>query len=78
MPVLRSITDTWSAPVTLTVAETWQCTAGSVRITTDAAPDDDAGHVLLEGMGLQIGAGKVVRYKRATRTVCRISRESFA
>lgn len=64
MSILKA-TKTWSAPVTLTEAELWQCREGTAQITTETIVDDDQGYQLAALDSLRIGAGRTVRYRAA-------------
>ena len=75
MPDITDTTLDWSAPVAVAADEIWQCTAGAVRLTTDAAPPAREGGLLLRlGESAPVNAGSSVRHRRAGRTAAVISR----
>jgi|GEM_PF-1253692 hypothetical protein len=77
MAIFTDITEAWSAGTVTAAAEVWQCRAGAVFLTVEAAPVANDGIRLDAGDGVQIAAGKTVRYRRATRTASIIAREVF-
>lgn len=74
MPRITDIGTDWTS-VTLTQAETWQCTDGKVALTTHANPGPEDGIVLTPGQGWQISSGKTVRYRKIGGSAAVIARE---
>lgn len=77
MAIFTDITAAWSAGEITTGTETWQCRAGSVFLTVEAAPAADDGVRLNEGDGVKIASGKTVRYRLAGNSASKLAREIF-
>jgi len=78
MAYISDVTATWSSPVTLTANEIWQCSRGSVRVTSEASPAELDGLILTAGHGVQFGNGQVIRYKLSGLTFSTITRTVVA
>lgn len=55
----------------------WQCRAGSVMLSTKAAPEGDTGTLLRMGEVQDVSTGKAVWYRRASGSVALITREAY-
>jgi hypothetical protein len=77
MPAIINIPETWTAAGTTAGTEIWQCTAGKVAISVQAAPDDDEGTVLKEGDAVKIAAGKDVLLRRVGGSAAKVTVETF-
>ena len=62
MPLITTITPSWSAAVTLTTAEVWQARS-RVFVTTEASPTQWSGLEMLPGDAIAFEAGEVVRHR---------------
>lgn len=75
MPLITNATSAWSTGVTLTENEFWQCRDGLVALSTATSPGVSDGIILTEGFGIDLAAGKTVKYRTVNSTVAVISRE---
>lgn len=76
MAIITNIPATWTAIAAPTSAdEIWQCSNGTVEVTTEASPAETDGIRLEAGMGRQVSSGKTVRYRRVGDTPAVIRRE---
>jgi len=76
MTLVNDAATTWSTPVTLTVAEVWQCRAGSVFVTTTDTPAANDGLWLHEMHAIHFSAGVTVRYRKEGNGTALIAREA--
>lgn len=78
MAIITNIPTTWTAIGAPTAAaEIWQCTAGSVEITAEPAPQASDGIRLDAGMGVMVSSGKTVRYRNVALGAAVIRREAL-
>ena len=66
---------TWKS-VTLAADEGWQCRAGQLLVTKEAAGDEDRGILLNHGQAWSFTAGDTV-YFRAVFGTARVAREAI-
>lgn len=67
MAIITEISGDWSAAITLTKREAWQCQYGAVRIATGAAAP------VSEGDGLSLAPGDVVEFADGMKIYYRLS-----
>jgi hypothetical protein len=75
MALITDVSNSWSAPITLTADEIWQARREGVFLSTAATPGPQDGLLLHDGTAVQIGAGRSVRYRLAGRGPALIARE---
>ena len=63
MPMISTLPQTWSSPVTLAADEVWQVRGGPVFLTTEASPAPLTGLEMRSGDAIRVTAGKTVRYR---------------
>ena len=73
---ITNVPITWTVGPTLAQDETWQCRHGQVELSTDAAPADGDGILLMAGQGWPIKSGLTVRYRNAGTTAAVITRQA--
>lgn len=76
--LITNIGEDWSAGVTLTQDEGWQCREGVVLVTTEASGAADRGVMLPLGAAWPFPAGSTVYYRRLSGPGARIAREPVA
>lgn len=76
MALITDITAAWSAGTVLAATEIWQCRAGKVAISVQAAPAADEGIELVAGDAIKIASGKTVKYRLAGGSASSIAREA--
>lgn len=78
MASITNISNAWTAIGAPTpTAEVWQCGAGIVEISGEAAPGETDGIRLEVGQGVQVSVGKTIKYRKVGDGAAMIKREAL-
>lgn len=76
--LIENVSPAWSAGVTLSAAEGWQCREGAVLVSTSGSGSDDRGVMLTAGQAWPFPSGATVYYRRVSSSPAAIAREAIA